>query len=78
MPEYEYRCKKCEGAFVIERSMSDSSMATCTHCGSDDLSRVWGANFLSGKVASTKSGVTAETGTCATNPAKPKNCCPCG
>jgi putative FmdB family regulatory protein len=77
MPEYEYHCKKCEKAFVIERSMADSSAATCAHCNSDDISRVWNVNFLSGKVTSTKSGAaTAEA--CATNPTKPKNCCPCG
>ena len=77
MPEYEYNCKKCEKAFVIERSMTDSSPAKCTHCGSDNLSRVWNANFLSSKTASTKPGAAAEAAMCATNPAKPKSCCPC-
>ncbi len=77
MPEYEYRCKQCEKAFVIERSMNDSSSVACTICGGDDLSRVWNANFLSGKSASTKNAASAQTEMCATNPTKPKNCCPC-
>lgn len=78
MPEYEYRCKKCEQAFIIERSMSDASAAACVHCGSENLTRVWTASVLSGKAGSTTAGTAPSAGMCATNPSKPKNCCPCG
>jgi len=79
MPEYEYRCRQCDKAFVIERSMNDISPVNCSHCNSDNLARVWNATFLSGSAKSgTKSDTTSQSGTaCAANPAKPKSCCPC-
>ncbi len=79
MPEYEYRCKKCNQTFSIERSMNDSSTVSCSHCNSADLARIWNANFLSGN---TKAGISAGASTqaamCDSNPTKPKSCCPCG
>lgn len=75
MPEYEYRCKKCEKDFVIERAMTDSSSAACIHCGNDELVRIWNANFVSGKLSKAQAGASTET--CASNPSKPKSCCPC-
>ena len=79
MPIYEYRCKKCEQAFAIERSMSDSSPVTCSHCGDNNIARIWNVSFLSGSTkAGTKSDTAAQnTGTCASNPSQPKSCCPC-
>ncbi len=78
MPEYEYRCKKCEQDFIIERSINDSSTAICTKCGSENLTRIWNASILSGKAGSTTSSASTSADVCATNPSKPKNCCPCG
>lgn len=81
MPEYEYRCKKCEQTFAIERSMSDSSPVNCSHCQSNDLARIWGANFLTGSKnganSDSKSGSAAGSEMCASDPAKSKSCCPC-
>lgn len=75
MPEYEFRCKKCDQDFVIERSMSDTSAVACAQCGSDNISRIWNASVLSGK----SSGAAAPASDmCASNPSKPKSCCPCG
>lgn len=78
MPEYEYSCKKCEQVFVIERSMqdfsSDRSDCSCSHCGSENVSRIWNANFLS---ARTQQASKSDTSMCATNPAVSKSCCPC-
>ena len=78
MPEYEYRCKKCERTFAIERSMSDSSPVNCSYCQSDDLARIWGVNFLAGNSKTgVKAGPAAQGEACASNPTKPKSCCPC-
>ena len=77
MPEYEYRCKSCEQVSTIERSMSASEEnCNCLHCGSSDMSRIWSASFVSGSAK----GQTAKSGAaemCASNPSKPKSCCPC-
>lgn len=45
MPQYDYRCKSCDGYFSIERSMNDSKEAACTSCGSTDAMRIWNIQF---------------------------------
>lgn len=82
MPEYEYRCKNCQQVFSIERSMNasaDEAIGSCSHCGSVDLARIWGANFLAASVngPEAKASSVAQSGMCASNPSQPKSCCPC-
>lgn len=44
MPYYEFRCQQCREVFGEERSMSEASNpATCSSCGSDQVSRIWNA-----------------------------------
>jgi putative FmdB family regulatory protein len=45
MPQYDYRCKSCDGYFSIERSMNDSAEPACTSCGSTDATRIWNIQF---------------------------------
>ena len=78
MPEYEYRCKKCEQIFAVERSMNDSSSVNCAHCNSTDLARIWGVNFVTANAKAGNNKSAAQGEACASNPAKPKSCCPCG
>jgi putative FmdB family regulatory protein len=55
MPVYEYRCQKCRVVFGVERSMNDSSAASCSECGTEDVSRIWNAFIRSG-------GITPDVG----------------
>ncbi|MBY0357118.1 MAG: zinc ribbon domain-containing protein [Candidatus Obscuribacterales bacterium] len=48
MPSYDYKCTSCNGAVTLDRSMSDSSTPVCTHCGSDQMNRVWSVFIVSG------------------------------
>ncbi len=42
MPIYEYRCNNCQRKVeVFVQSFSTSSNTSCTHCGSDNLSRIF-------------------------------------
>ena len=42
MPIYEYRCNNCRRkAEIFVHSFSLPSNPTCTHCGSEDLSRIF-------------------------------------
>lgn len=42
MPIYEYRCNNCRRKVeVFVQSFSTSSNTSCTHCGSDNLSRIF-------------------------------------
>lgn len=42
MPIYEYRCNNCHRkAEIFVHSFSLPSNPTCTHCGSEDLSRIF-------------------------------------
>jgi putative FmdB family regulatory protein len=80
MPEYEYRCRHCQKVFSIERPMNASSEETagnCSHCGSTDLARIWGANFVAAGTKQGASSSAAESTVCASNPSQPKSCCPC-
>ncbi len=43
MPVYEYRCRKCKRRFSIlwrTFSLAEEGVATCTHCGSQDVQRL--------------------------------------
>jgi putative FmdB family regulatory protein len=70
MPVYEYRCQECRKVFGIERSMSDSSQASCQECGSENVSRIWNAFIRSG-------GITPDVGQ-GTNSAKKSSGGGCG
>ncbi|MBU6452082.1 MAG: zinc ribbon domain-containing protein [Cyanobacteria bacterium REEB67] len=48
MPSYDYRCQECREAFTVERSMTDSSETSCSHCGSANVSRIWNMFIRSG------------------------------
>ena len=63
MPSYEYRCQKCRQIFAVERSMNDTAQATCSACGSEDVSRIWNAYIRSG-------GITPDVGQGAARPSK--------
>lgn len=42
MPIYEYRCNNCQRKVeVFVQSFSTPSNTSCTHCGSDNLSRIF-------------------------------------
>jgi putative FmdB family regulatory protein len=41
MPVYEYRCKQCaKVSAILFRSMSDTKVPVCQHCGGMDLARL--------------------------------------
>ena len=42
MPVYEYRCNSCRRKVaILSRTFSGSADAVCTHCGSQDLTRLF-------------------------------------
>lgn len=40
MPLYEYRCQNCGKRSSFLKSMSDTSLPTCPHCGSQKMQRL--------------------------------------
>ncbi len=41
MPVYEYKCRKCEATFTVNKSMWSSNRAeTCPTCGTDGAEKV--------------------------------------
>ncbi|HVS69362.1 MAG TPA: zinc ribbon domain-containing protein [Mycobacteriales bacterium] len=54
MAAYDYRCRVCDTAFTVHRSMSD--VATLVRCpaGHEDVARVWSAVAVTGSAAAPK------------------------
>lgn len=42
MPVYDYKCRKCQKAFEVERRVGDALMKFCPSCGGE-LKKVYGA-----------------------------------
>lgn len=40
MPIYEYHCNKCKNNFEVLQKISDSPVASCTICDSEDTKRL--------------------------------------
>jgi len=46
MPIYEYKCRKCDKAFEISRSMTEADRnVTCPSCGSSETERTYSSVF---------------------------------
>jgi putative FmdB family regulatory protein len=50
MPSYDYRCRTCDVAFEVKRSISDSSSAACPQ-GHAETSRVFTPVAVGGTAA---------------------------
>ncbi len=59
MPSYDYRCQSCRETFEIERSMNDQTKPVCTHCQSEEVSRIFTVNIATGSKSSAKDKVKA-------------------
>jgi len=42
MPVYDYKCKKCEKVYEVERKLKDVAMKYCPSCGGE-LKKVYSA-----------------------------------
>jgi putative FmdB family regulatory protein len=50
VPRYDYRCRTCDAAFEVSRSMTDSSPVACPE-GHAEASRVFTAVAVGGSAA---------------------------
>ncbi len=41
MPEYQYKCKKCNTNFVIVKSMLDTVITFCPTCASKEVQKIY-------------------------------------
>ena len=62
MPDYDYKCKKCNKVFTIEKSMIDSTVPDCPVCKSFEVSRIWGGIQFKGLSKGSKS--SSNCGSC--------------
>jgi putative FmdB family regulatory protein len=74
MPIYEYRCDKC-GEVSELLILGSNETPACTHCGSEELSKLMSAHNTPG---SSQSFSAPEAGSCCGSPnscGSPGSCC---
>ncbi|MEI7475073.1 MAG: zinc ribbon domain-containing protein [bacterium] len=72
MPSYDYKCKDCDKAFTITKSMNDLTVPDCPECKSENVSKVWGGFIVAGKSNSDDSS-SSKCGSCSSS-----SCSTCG
>lgn len=41
MPNYDFRCRKCEHRFTVKAAIKDRDSVTCPQCGNSDLQQIY-------------------------------------
>lgn len=67
MPNYDFRCRKCEHRFTVKVAIKDRESVTCPQCGDGDLQQLFsgfGIQMKANKAASTGCPTCPHGGSC--------------
>lgn len=81
MPVYEYKCKKCEESFEMQRKFSDPPLTECPSCGMGPVEKLVSLNSFklkgSGWYKSDYAGKAPKADSACAGAGSKPSCCGC-